>query len=88
MQILEPASQPALSMQVRCIIGRLRREWLGPDYELLTNNCLHFCDELAEALQVPKVPGAERLLRTSAIISPLGLHELKHMLFWNAPCRL
>ena len=38
-------------------MARLRAEWLGPDYELLTNNCLHFCDELAEGLQVPKIPG-------------------------------
>ena len=44
--------------QVRTLIARLRAQWLGADYELLTNNCLHFCDELAESLGVPKIPGA------------------------------
>lgn len=52
--------------QVKAVIARLRKEWMGPDYELLTNNCLHFCDDLAEALQVPKIPGAGARLRDAS----------------------
>lgn len=42
--------------EVRDVLAQLRKQWLGPDYDLLTNNCLHFCDSLAEGLQVPKIP--------------------------------
>lgn len=45
------------ALQVRDVLAQLRKQWLGPDYDLLTNNCLHFCDSLAEGLQVPKIPG-------------------------------
>lgn len=54
---------PACALrQVKAAISKLRKKWMGPNYELLTNNCLHFCDELAEALQVPKIPGADAVL--------------------------
>ena len=44
-------------VQVRTQIAQLRAQWRGSDYELLTNNCLHFCDALATCLRVPKIPG-------------------------------
>ncbi|KAK9792019.1 hypothetical protein WJX73_000089 [Symbiochloris irregularis] len=47
---------PLSASQVKAAIAKLRKKWMGPEYELLTNNCLHFCDVLAEALQVPKIP--------------------------------
>lgn len=38
------------------IIRRLRRIWEGRSYELLTRNCCHFCEDLAERLGSDRVP--------------------------------
>ena len=35
---------------------KLRQAWHGTTYELLTRNCLHFCDAFAAQLQVPAIP--------------------------------
>ena len=35
---------------------KLRPAWHGTSYELLTRNCLHFCDALANGLGVPAIP--------------------------------
>ena len=35
---------------------KLRPSWHGTSYELLTRNCLHFCDALAVGLGVPTIP--------------------------------
>ncbi|KAK4745504.1 hypothetical protein SAY87_011816 [Trapa incisa] len=43
--------------KVNQIIRELSREWPGHTYDLLSRNCNHFCDELAEKLGLPKIPG-------------------------------
>ncbi|KAI8471534.1 MAG: PPPDE putative peptidase domain-containing protein [Monoraphidium minutum] len=42
--------------QIMAIIRRMRAEWLGPSYDLLSRNCCHFCDVLASELCVTPVP--------------------------------
>ena len=34
----------------------MKKEWGGPRYELLTNNCNHFCEALAKELQCKPTP--------------------------------
>ncbi|XP_047325730.1 deSI-like protein At4g17486 [Impatiens glandulifera] len=43
--------------RVNQILRELCREWPGCSYDLLSKNCNHFCDELCERLDVPKLPG-------------------------------
>ncbi|XP_057546615.1 uncharacterized protein LOC130825416 [Amaranthus tricolor] len=43
--------------KVNQILRELSREWPGISYDLLSRNCNHFCDELCERLDVPKLPG-------------------------------
>lgn len=43
--------------KVNQILRELSREWPGSSYDLLAKNCNHFCDELCEKLDVPKLPG-------------------------------
>ena len=43
-------------VQVQQMILKLRSAWHGTTYELLTRNCLHFCDALASGLGVPAIP--------------------------------
>lgn len=43
--------------KVNQILRELSREWPGFSYDLLSRNCNHFCDELCERLDVPKLPG-------------------------------
>ncbi|GBF87787.1 hypothetical protein Rsub_00498 [Raphidocelis subcapitata] len=42
--------------QINAIIRRMREEWPGSSYDLLSRNCCHFCDELASMLCVDPVP--------------------------------
>eukprot|EP01063_Lacrimia_lanifica_P039886 TRINITY_DN8882_c0_g1_i2.p2 TRINITY_DN8882_c0_g1~~TRINITY_DN8882_c0_g1_i2.p2 ORF type:complete len:187 (+),score=73.47 TRINITY_DN8882_c0_g1_i2:83-643(+) len=45
------------SGQVLAIVERLKREWQGPSYDVLTRNCCHFSAALIDELDVPeKVP--------------------------------
>ena len=34
----------------------LKVEWMGPDYKLLTKNCLTFAQHLCQVLEVAPVP--------------------------------
>jgi hypothetical protein len=43
-------------LQVKAILQRMRAEWLGSSYDLLTRNCCHFCEALAEELGVGPIP--------------------------------
>ncbi|XP_024982593.1 deSI-like protein At4g17486 isoform X2 [Cynara cardunculus var. scolymus] len=43
--------------KVNQILRELSREWPGNCYDLLSKNCNHFCNELCERLDVPKLPG-------------------------------
>lgn len=42
--------------QIATILKRLRSEWPGLSYDLLSRNCCHFVDVFAEELQVKPVP--------------------------------
>lgn len=54
--------------EVRYLIrAKLALKWPGGDYELLSRNCIHFCDELLLSLGVRSVPPWVR-----------GLHETGH----------
>lgn len=44
-------------MQVNGIVAELKERWLGKDYDMMTKNCNHFCEEFAEHLQVSGIPG-------------------------------
>lgn len=38
------------------LISLLERQWLVIAYDMLKNNCCHFCDELLQRLGVGRVP--------------------------------
>jgi len=61
--------------EVVTILGELRREWLGRDYNLLRRNCAHFCAELIGRLGVQRLPTwAQSLAHTgSSLTQCLGL---------------
>ncbi|PSS32373.1 DeSI-like protein [Actinidia chinensis var. chinensis] len=44
-------------LKVNQILRELNREWPGCEYDLLSKNCNHFCDEFCVRLGVPKLPG-------------------------------
>jgi len=44
-------------LTVNRIVRELSREWPGSSYEILSRNCNHFCNELCDKLDVPKLPG-------------------------------
>lgn len=50
-------SAPPSCSQILDILQRLRAEWRGADYELLSHNCCHFAEQLCVALGVAPVPG-------------------------------
>mmetsp|Transcript_21317 Transcript_21317/g.46558 ORF Transcript_21317/g.46558 Transcript_21317/m.46558 type:complete len:502 (-) Transcript_21317:1317-2822(-) len=47
---------PKTKQQVKDILQRLKREWLGSSYELLSRNCCHFCYEFAKELDCKDPP--------------------------------
>jgi len=51
------AETRATEAEVLGLIGRLRTEWSGDDYDLLRCNCCHFSDELLRRLGVGPAPG-------------------------------
>lgn len=51
------------------LIDRLKREYLGRDYDLLRRNCCHFADDFCQRLGVGRIPGwVYRLARIGARI--------------------
>lgn len=38
------------------MVATLQQAWQGAQYELLTRNCLHFCDAFCAQLEVPPIP--------------------------------
>jgi len=48
-----PMGTTAMSEQeVEQLVGQLRREWPGDEYDLLTHNCCHYSEEMCKRLQV------------------------------------
>ncbi|KAL5567686.1 hypothetical protein UlMin_024261, partial [Ulmus minor] len=45
------------NFKVNQILRELIREWPGSSYDLLSENCTHFCDEFCDRLAVPKLLG-------------------------------
>lgn len=43
--------------EIKDILGQLRKEWKGAEYDLLRHNCCSFCDQLCTRLGVGHVPG-------------------------------
>jgi hypothetical protein len=48
---------PLTPAEVRAAVAALSDAWPGAGYDLLTRNCVHFTEALAEALRVPPPPG-------------------------------
>lgn len=42
--------------EVESILQTMKREWAGTKYDLLKQNCNHFCEEFCQRLQVGPVP--------------------------------
>lgn len=47
---------PLTPETVKRLIDRLRREWPGNSYDLLKNNCCHFCECFCQHLKVGSLP--------------------------------
>lgn len=43
-------------LEVRNLVNDMRQDWLGAHYDPLRHNCGHFCEALAEELQVGPLP--------------------------------
>ena len=44
-------------MQVKQVVAELKERWQGKEYDILTRNCNHFCQEFAQRLGVSNIPG-------------------------------
>mmetsp|Transcript_40574 Transcript_40574/g.128906 ORF Transcript_40574/g.128906 Transcript_40574/m.128906 type:complete len:252 (-) Transcript_40574:107-862(-) len=66
-----PMGTTALSKaEVRLLLLRLKREWLGRHYDVLRRNCCTFCDEFCQELGVGPVPDwVTNLAATGAALS-------------------
>eukprot|EP00449_Zooxanthella_nutricula_P009942 CAMPEP_0198513768 /NCGR_PEP_ID=MMETSP1462-20131121/16266_1 /TAXON_ID=1333877 /ORGANISM="Brandtodinium nutriculum, Strain RCC3387" /LENGTH=478 /DNA_ID=CAMNT_0044243193 /DNA_START=21 /DNA_END=1454 /DNA_ORIENTATION=- len=53
---------PMEEERVRAMIGRISKEWLASDYNILRANCCHFSDLLCQKLQVGAIPSWVRNL--------------------------
>lgn len=65
-----PLQQTSLSSpQVQALLGQLRLEYPGGEYDLLRRNCCHFADDFCQRLGVGRIPGwVYRLARIGARI--------------------
>lgn len=48
---------PLTAPEVRDVVIKLREEWRGEQYDILTRNCCHFSAEISRELGVDPVPG-------------------------------
>ncbi|GAX75112.1 hypothetical protein CEUSTIGMA_g2556.t1 [Chlamydomonas eustigma] len=55
-QAIDLGPTPMSKQELKTILIRLRGEWQGDTYELLTRNCCHFCEALALALECRAPP--------------------------------
>lgn len=44
-------------LQVKQLMAQLKEGWQGSQYNVLTKNCNHFCQELALKLGINGIPG-------------------------------
>jgi len=62
--------------EVESAILSMKRAWSGKDYDLLSRNCGHFCNELCEKLGLGRMPAwVTRVAETMAAVP--GSHTLK-----------
>merc|ERR1740121_1611981 len=61
------------SNQVLRLLDVMRNTWQGKEYDVLTHNCCHFCDELCMHLGVGPIPGwTTSLADTGAAFEYMG----------------
>jgi hypothetical protein len=59
--------------EVNKLILELKERWTGARYEVLTNNCNHFCQEFTEKLGVNSIPGwVNRMASTADAVTSFG----------------
>ena len=66
-------------LKVNQILRELNREWPGCEYDLLSKNCNHFCDELCVRLGVPKLPGNLHCHLSLSLCAPPHPHLTRPM---------
>ncbi|GFH27433.1 predicted protein, partial [Haematococcus lacustris] len=47
---------PLSKQQIKQLLRQMKQQWPGASYELLSRNCCHFCEALAEGLGVRPLP--------------------------------
>ncbi|GFH26002.1 DUF862 domain-containing protein, partial [Haematococcus lacustris] len=57
---------PLSKQQIKQLLRQMKQEWPGASYELLSRNCCHFCEALAEGLGVRPLPAWVNRLAVSA----------------------
>jgi hypothetical protein len=50
-----------LTSQIKDILHRMKQQWQGPAYELLSHNCCHFCEAFTAELEVKPIPSGSGL---------------------------
>lgn len=44
------------SLEIEMLLNEMKEQWLGAEYDILSHNCTHFCDELCMRLGVGSIP--------------------------------
>ena len=74
-----------IAVQVAATIRRLKREWPGESYDLLTHNCCNFCEALALRLESDPVPAWLNRFATGAesaiVFTDKLIHQVVHSVF-------
>ena len=60
-----------LLIQVMDILRKLRDEWPGNSYDLLSRNCCHFCEAFCRELKLGPVPGNPHYVQAAAQRVPM-----------------
>mmetsp|Transcript_104980 Transcript_104980/g.234341 ORF Transcript_104980/g.234341 Transcript_104980/m.234341 type:complete len:332 (+) Transcript_104980:44-1039(+) len=81
-EALSLGSTALSAAEVVAVTTRLALEWLGRDYDVVTHNCIHFCDAFAEALGVRPVPTWVNNFAGNSAVILRGLQAMHNV--WNA----
>lgn len=66
--------------EVKTLILEMKERWKGSQYEVLTRNCNHFCQEFAEKLGVNSIPGwVNRMASTADAVTSFGAQTAEQM---------
>lgn len=64
---------PLTRAQIREVVLRLRKVWIGSEYDFLGHNCCHFCEVFARELQCKPPPGwLNRFAQSADVARSLG----------------